>query len=119
MLSASVGQSLGALPLRSPKSSEHAFCAARLGLAENRICPLMRPSRDFTSGSRPTSVPTRWLIPHRCLEMLKRSFSGKTLRQITPFAIEQYKHARDQAGARVRTNRELAGLKCLYNRCRE
>lgn len=54
-----------------------------------------------------------------CLRQLDRSFSGKKLSQISSFAVEGYKQARVNAGARVCVNRELAVLKSLFNRCKE
>lgn len=50
---------------------------------------------------------------------LALSFSGKTLNEITSFAIEVYRQRRIKAGVRVRVNRELAVFKSLFNRCRE
>src|SRR5262249_12597945 len=41
------------------------------------------------------------------------------LSQLSPFQIEVHKQRRIQAGAKVRANRELATLKCLFNRVRE
>ncbi len=53
------------------------------------------------------------------LRRLNESFSGKTLNEISPFAVEGHRQRRVKAGVRVRVNRELAVLKNLYNRCRE
>lgn len=54
-----------------------------------------------------------------CLRRLAESFAGKRLSQISSFALEKHKQARIKEGARVRANRELAVLKCLYNRMKE
>lgn len=50
---------------------------------------------------------------------MARSFSGKQLSEIHPFAIEKHKRDRAEAGARVRANRELAVLKMLFNHVKE
>ena len=49
-----------------------------------------------------------------CIDRLKQSFSGKRLREISPFAIEKHKVARKQNGAPVRANREVATLKRVF-----
>ena len=54
-----------------------------------------------------------------CLRRLAKSFSGKRLSEIVPFAIERHKQARIQADAHVRANRELAVLKTMFNYCRD
>lgn len=53
------------------------------------------------------------------LRQLADSFSGKTLNEISSFAVEGHRQRRIKAGVRVRTNRELAVLKNLFNRCKE
>jgi integrase len=53
-----------------------------------------------------------------CLRRLAESFAGKTLRQITEADIEHHRLRRIEAGGKIRSNRELAVLKNLFNRCR-
>lgn len=53
------------------------------------------------------------------LRQLADSFNGKMLNEISSFAIEGHRQRRIKAGVRVRTNRELAVLKNLFNRCKE
>lgn len=52
-----------------------------------------------------------------CIGQLKRSFGGKTLGQIQPFAIEKHKKMRVEEKAAVSANREIAVLKIMFNRC--
>lgn len=54
-----------------------------------------------------------------CLRRLEESFGGKRLGSITPIHVERHKQKRIHSGARVRSNRELAVLKALFNRCKE
>lgn len=54
-----------------------------------------------------------------CLRRLAESFSGKMMSQISPIAVQKHKHARKEAGALVRANRECAVLKQVFNYCRE
>src|SRR5262244_3113317 len=54
-----------------------------------------------------------------CLRRLAESFSGMRLGALSPFLVEKHMQRRIQAGAKVRANRELATLKCLFNRVRE
>lgn len=53
------------------------------------------------------------------LRRLAESFSGKRLSEISSFEVERHRQRRIKAGAKVRSNRELAVLKNLFNRCRE
>ena len=54
-----------------------------------------------------------------CLRRLAESFSGKMMSQISPITVQKHKHARKDAGALVRANRECAVLKQVFNYCRE
>jgi integrase len=54
-----------------------------------------------------------------CLRRLAESFSWARLSALSPFLVEKHKQQRIQDGTRVRSNRELAVLKSLFNRCRE
>ncbi len=54
-----------------------------------------------------------------CLRRLAESFSGMRLSALSPFLVEKHKQRRITAGARIPTNRELAVLKSLLNRCKE
>jgi site-specific recombinase XerD len=53
------------------------------------------------------------------LERLTPTFGGRRLSQIDELSIERHKRARQEAGAPVSANRELAVLKSLFNRCRD
>ncbi|MEO5956867.1 MAG: site-specific integrase [Nitrospiraceae bacterium] len=52
------------------------------------------------------------------IERLARSFSTKTLSQISSFDLERHKRIRVEAGARVQANREIAVLKNLFNKAK-
>lgn len=47
---------------------------------------------------------------------LKRTFGGKYLHEITPMMIERFKAARRESVAPATVNRELACLKCMFNK---
>lgn len=68
-----------------------------------------------TASKKPSTANTY----KECLRRLAESFSGMRLSEMSPFLIEKHKQGRIQAGARVRSNRELGTLKNLFNRCRE
>lgn len=54
---------------------------------------------------------TAGLLNHLCMH-----FSGKSLAEITPQSIEQYKSERIKKVAPATVNKELACLKCLFNK---
>jgi integrase len=54
-----------------------------------------------------------------CLRQLAKVFTGKQLSAVSSFAVEGYKQARIQAGAKVAVNRELAVLRNLVNKCKQ
>ena len=68
-----------------------------------------------TASKKPSTANTY----KECLRRLAESFSGMRLSEMSLFLIEKHKQGRIQAGAHVRSNRELGTLKNLFNRCRE
>lgn len=73
----------------------------------------------FSEWSKTVHRPRTVVEYQGCFNQLLKYFSGKQLRDITPNLIETYQQARVNSGARVRANRELTILKCLFNKCRD
>ena len=88
------------------------------GIAQKRThLPFDNACEDFISWAKANKRPKTIQSYRYCVGQLKRSFSGKTLGQIQPFAIEKHKKMRVEENASVSVNRELALLKALFNRC--
>ncbi len=88
------------------------------GISQKRThLPFDKAAEDFLSWAKANKRPKTVDSYRYCIRQLKRSFSGKTLGQIQPFAIEKHKAMRIEEGAGVSANRELAILKALFNRC--
>lgn len=75
--------------------------------------------KKFEAWAETNKKPGTTKTYKECLRRLAESFSGKSLSQLSPFAIEAHKQCRLKTGARVRVNRELAVLKALFNRVTE
>ncbi len=86
---------------------------------KNKDLPFEQARQHFETWAEANKKPRTVKSYKECLRRLAGSFSGKRLGEINPFAVERHKQARIQAGARVRSNRELAVLKTLFNYCRE
>ena len=70
---------------------------------------------DWTiTNKRPRTVR----VYRQALARLARSFSQKTLTQISSFDIERHKRDRAEKGARIQANREVAVLKNLFNKAK-
>ncbi len=67
------------------------------------------------ANKRPRTVRTY----QQCIDRVVAAFPHRHLSEISGFDLERYKRARIAAGVTVMVNRELAGLRALYNRCRE
>ena len=64
---------------------------------------------------RPLTVKTY----KECLRRLAESFGGRRLGGISSLDVQKHKHARKEAGAMSRANREVACLRKMYNYCLE
>lgn len=76
-----------------------------------------KAAEDFLTWAKANKRPKTIISYGYCIGQLKRSFGGKTLGQIQPFAIEEHKKMRVEEKAAVSANREIAVLKILFNRC--
>lgn len=76
-----------------------------------------KAAEDFLTWAKANKRPKTITSYGYCIGQLKRSFGGKTLGQIQPFAIEKHKKMRVEEEAAVSANREIAVLKILFNRC--
>ena len=76
-----------------------------------------KAAEDFLTWAKANKRPKTIISYGYCIGQLKRSFGGKTLGQIQPFAIEKHKKMRLEEKAAVSANREIAVLKILFNRC--
>ena len=76
-----------------------------------------KAAEDFLTWAKANKRPKTITSYGYCIGQLKRSFGGKTLGQIQPFAIEKHKKMRVEEKAAVSANREVAVLKILFNRC--
>lgn len=78
--------------------------------------PFEKAIEDFLAWAKANKRPRTHESYRYCLEELKKSFTGKRLGEIHPFLVEKHKHRRVEADCKVAVNRELAVLKCLFNK---
>lgn len=81
--------------------------------------PFEKAAEEFRKWAAANKRPGTAKGYRLALARLEREFGGKRLGEIHPFLVEKYRRARLEAGARVVSNRELAVLKALFNRCLE
>ena len=70
----------------------------------------------FLEWAETTKKPLTVQFYRVCLARLGKTFKGKRLGKITPFAVESYRRQRVKGGAPVRANREMATLRALFNK---
>jgi site-specific recombinase XerD len=73
-----------------------------------------KASEEFLKWAEANKRPKTVSSYRDCIKQLKKSFGGKTLRDIHPFLIEKHKQRRLAAGVRVAVNRELTCLKEIF-----
>ena len=95
------------------------FIKGELGVRKKKDVTFEKAATAFLEWVKVNKKPGTLSDYAQSLKKLALSFRMKQLSEISPFAIEQHKARRVQQEARVRVNRELAVLKCLFNRCRE
>lgn len=97
-----------------------AILKGELGIGKKaKDLPFDEARKKFEAWATASKKPGTTKSYKECLRRLAESFSGKRLGELSPFLVEKHKQSRIQAGARVRSNRELAVLKSLFNRCRD
>jgi len=107
------------------KSAESALCKRKVEMAEGRFLDVRKREKikfeDFATTyielyARPNKRP---MVARRDEFLIKRlgtHFNGKNLYEITPQSIERYKAERIKEVAPATVNRELACLKCMFNK---
>jgi integrase len=92
-----------------------AILKGEAGIGQKRKdAPFDQAAQEFLNWSDANKRPKTARHYRLCIGQLQKSFTGKRLSQIHPFAIEKHKIERKQAGAPVRANREVATLKRLF-----
>ena len=80
--------------------------------------PFDKAKEAFLEWAKTNKRPRTVRVYTQQLDQLAKSFSGKTLRQISAFDIERHKRNRTENGARVVANREVSVLKNLINKAK-
>ncbi|MCI0371433.1 MAG: site-specific integrase [candidate division NC10 bacterium] len=86
---------------------------------KRRDLPFEKAKEEFLAWAEANKRPKTMQGYRQCLKPLAQAFAGKRLGELHPFAIERYRRGRVEAGAPIASNRELAVLKALFNRCLE
>jgi integrase len=92
---------------------------AGIGGPRRNDIPFDKAAEEFLAWVATNRRPKTATSYRECVTALTRSFAGKRLSEIHPFAIEKHKRTRIEGGAPVAANRELAVLKALINRHRD
>ena len=107
------------------KSAETALCKRKAEIAEGRFLDVRKREKikfeDFALTyielyARPNKRPRVARRDEFLIKRLGTHFNGKNLYEITPQSIERYKAERIKEVAPATVNRELACLKCMFNK---
>jgi len=105
--------------------AENVLRKRKLALAENKFLDIKKHEKikfeDFANTfielhSKPNKKPSSVRRDLFSIKKLSTFFAGKYIHDITTLSVEKYKSLRTQEAAPATLNRELACLKCMFNK---